>query len=176
MTSAIDSHETCFPTRIVSGAIHHVDPAQTLHVHGKKNEWDVVANAFRRYLAGDGVAQDHFHFTEAPGMCPLATPVDFTIVRAIAYQCGLPVAGEPTSELEVVRITLAAGDAMFFLAAREQAAALTAAWTAHQAGAAQERFAWGASIHTGNLLRRTWLLVAFERIQALDRSGLDTRS
>lgn len=172
MTSPTGSDAACHPTRIVSGAIHHVDPERSLHAPGKINEWDVVANAFRRHLEGHGTAQDHFHFTEAPGMCPVATPVDFTQVRAIVYPCGIPVRSQPDPAIDVVKVGLARENSMFFLAERGQAEDLERAWTAHQAGEAQERFDWDASVRTGNLLRRTRLLVVFDRIRSLTRAPL----
>ena len=172
MASPTAFDAACFPTRIVSGALHHVDAERTRHVHGKKNEWDVVARAFRRYLAGEQRPPRHFHFTEAPGVCPVATPVDFDELRAITYQCGLPVAGPPTPELDVVRLVLSDAAWTFFVASREEARTLEEAWTAHLAGRAVERWAWGASAHTGTLLRRTWLVLAFDRLQAVTRAPL----
>ena len=172
MTSPTGTDVVCYPTRIVSGAVHHVDPERTLRAHGKKNEWDVLLSAFRRYLQGQGAAQDNLHFTEAPGMCPVATPVDFTQVRAIAYQCGLPESGQPTPEIDVVKIDLAEGDSMFFLAERDQAAALERAWCEHRKGAEQDPLDWCATVHTGNLYVMTWLMLVFDRIRALARVPL----
>ena len=56
MTSPTGSDAVCYPTRIVSGAIHRMDRERTLYAHGKKNEWDVLLGAFRRYLRGTGTA------------------------------------------------------------------------------------------------------------------------
>lgn len=172
MSSPTGSDAVCYPTRIVSGAIHRMDRERALYAQGKKNEWDVLLGAFRRYLRGTGTAEDHFHFTEAPGMCPVATPVDFRQVCAIAYQCGLPVRDEPTAEVDVVQIHLTEDDWMFFLAERDQAEVLEQAWRDHAEGAEQEQLAWGATVHTGNLLRVTWLMLAFDRIKDLVRAPL----
>lgn len=172
MASPTAFDEACSPTRIVSGALHHVDAERTRHVHGKKNEWDVVARAFRRYLAGEQRPPRHVHFTEAPGVCPVATPVDFDHLRAIVYQCGLPVAAPPTPEIGVVRLDLSDDAWTFFLASREEARHLGDAWAACRAGRAQERWAWGASAHTGTLLRRTWLVLAFDRVQGVTHAPL----